>query len=217
MEKIVSKNKLNIDLFIDLDVVVQEKIISNMLNKIYSDKIYLINNFHIKQIFQLIDSLKPNAYINLPNNIMGIKEYNYLYFDYKKNKNFRYKEKLIDSVKTQIGDIKIVNDSDDTSNYTIRLNSKEITLPLYVRNIKVSDKMIVKGLNGSKKIKDIYIDMKIPKVIRSQYPILVDKNDNILWLPGLKKSKYDKSKNENYDIIVKYSKKEEEEYNEEES
>ena len=55
----------------------------------------------------------------------------------------------------------LFKESDDSSNYTTRLNSKEITLPLYVRNKKNGDKMEVKGLNGSKKISDIFIDSKI--------------------------------------------------------
>ena len=59
-------------------------------------------------------------------------------------------------------------------------------------------------LKSSKKIKDIFIDEKIPTEERALWPILTDSTDQILWLPGLKKSKFDKQKDENYDIIVKY-------------
>ena len=48
----------------------------------------------------------------------------------------------------------------------------------------------------------------MPKELRNSYPVLTDGNDNIIWLPGLKKSKYDKSKTGNYDIILKYYKEE---------
>jgi tRNA(Ile)-lysidine synthase len=77
-------------------------------------------------------------------------------------------------------------------------------MPLYVRNKQDGDKMEVKGLGGSKKIKDIFINEKIDTREREKWPILVDNCGKILWLPGLKKSKYDKSKKESYDIIVKY-------------
>ena len=33
---------------------------------------------------------------------------------------------------------------------------------------------------------------------------MVDNNDNILWVPGIKKSKFDKNNHEFYDIIYKY-------------
>ena len=65
------------------------------------------------------------------------------------------------------------------------------------------------GLNGKKKIKEIFIENKVPKHLRDNYPILVDSLDQIIWLPNLKKSKFD-SQNENfYDIILKYCEKEE--------
>ena len=65
--------------------------------------------------------------------------------------------------------------------------------------------MIVKNMNNAKKIKDIFIDSKLSKSKRDNQPIVVDSKGTILWLPGLKKSKFDKAKNENYDIILWYN------------
>ena len=90
------------------------------------------------------------------------------------------------------------------SNDICRLCSKEINLPLIIRNRRIGDKMKVKGLNGSKKIKDIFIDKKINSKERDLWPVVVDSTNNVVWLPGLKKSKYDKKKDEEYDIILKY-------------
>ncbi len=55
-----------------------------------------------------------------------------------------------------------------------------------------------------KKINDIFIDAKIPTHERDIWPVVVDSNDMVVWLPGLKKSKFDKTKTEKYDIILKY-------------
>ena len=38
--------------------------------------------------------------------------------------------------------------------------------------------------------------------------VILDSNNEIIWLPGLKKSKYDRSKRGNYDIILEYYKEE---------
>ena len=65
--------------------------------------------------------------------------------------------------------------------------------------------MIIKGLNGSKKIKDIFINEKISLRDRDLWPVVVDSKGVIVWLPGLKRSKFDKQKDEIYDIILKYS------------
>ena len=61
-----------------------------------------------------------------------------------------------------------------------------------------------KSADKEKRLKE-----KIPKEKRNNYPLLVDDNDNILWIPNIKKSKFNSSKNEMYDIIIKYCEKEE--------
>ena len=58
---------------------------------------------------------------------------------------------------------------------------------------------------GKKKIKDIFIECKIPIDQRDNYPIVVDSDDNIIWVPGLKKSKFDRKNSLKYDIILKYN------------
>lgn len=47
--------------------------------------------------------------------------------------------------------------------------------------------MEVRGMNGSKKVKDIFIDQKIPARIRGTLPVVTDQTGEILWLGGLKK------------------------------
>ena len=54
------------------------------------------------------------------------------------------------------------------------------------------------------KIKEIFIENKIPLSKRNNYPLLVDAKDNILWIPNIKKSNLCNKKEENYDIIIKY-------------
>ncbi|MNW69527.1 tRNA(Ile)-lysidine synthase [compost metagenome] len=44
------------------------------------------------------------------------------------------------------------------------------------------------GLNGSKKVKDIYIDDKIPSAERSRIPIVCDGHGEIIWIPGIRRS-----------------------------
>ena len=101
--------------------------------------------------------------------------------------------------------IEYIDDVSDNSNYICRLNSNEVTLPLIVRTRKFGDRMKVKGLDGSKKVKDIFIDKKISLEKRDSWPIVVDSRGNVVWIPGIKKSKFDKKKTDVYDIILKYS------------
>ena len=59
-------------------------------------------------------------------------------------------------------------------------------------------------MKGTKKVKDIFIDEKIVPNERKIWPIVVDAKENIVWIPGLRKSKFDKDKNEEYDIVLRY-------------
>ena len=94
--------------------------------------------------------------------------------------------------------------TNDNSNYICRLSSDEVRLPLTVRTRKMGDRIAIKGMNGTKKLKDIFIDMKIGKEERDLWPVVVDSLDRIVWIPGIKKSKFDKKNEESYDIILKY-------------
>ena len=83
---------------------------------------------------------------------------------------------------------------------------KKVLEPFF-QTKKDGDKLILKGINKTKKIKDIFIDEKIPITERKNWPIVTDDNDEIIWLPGLKKTKFDREKDQNYDIIIRYQKK----------
>lgn len=63
----------------------------------------------------------------------------------------------------------------------------DITFPLYIRTRKPGDRMHYKGLHGTKKIKDILIDEKIPRQKRDHIPIITDAHHRILWLVGVRK------------------------------
>ena len=187
-----------------LDQVIRLKIINQILEKFYQDDLMLITDKHTELIEELIFSEKPNQIINLPNNKTVVKSYNQLSIK-KNNPKENYKLELSDFItlpnqKT----IKIIKETNSNSNNICRLNIKDLKLPLYIRNKEDGDKIEIKGLNGTKKIKDIFIDEKIPAIERRTWPILVDSEGVVLWIPGLRKSKFDKQKDENYDIILEY-------------
>ncbi|WP_044641833.1 tRNA lysidine(34) synthetase TilS [Risungbinella massiliensis] len=59
---------------------------------------------------------------------------------------------------------------------------------LIVRSRRDGDRISSKGMNGRKKVKDVLMEAKIPRVYRDSYPIITLSNDEILWLPGLRRS-----------------------------
>ena len=201
--EIYQNNTLNLNLFRKEDKLIKRKILYQILNNLYYKNISLITDNHVELILNIIESSRPNLKINLPSKVLVIKNYQNLYFTQNteiKPYSFTFENKVI----LPNDKILIKEETDDTSNYTIRLNSKELSMPLIVRTRQNGDKMEIKNLNGHKKIKDIFINEKISETARNSWPILTDQNNQIIWLPGLKKSKFDKQKHENYDIIIRY-------------
>ena len=187
-----------------LDKFLLKKVIEYTLTKIYIDDLFLINDKHTNLIIGMIRSDKSNNQVNLPNNYRAVKSYNN-YKIVKENKENEYEYILEDKIILPNNKIiKKVEKKEGKSNYILRLNSKDIELPIKVRSRQNGDRMSVKNLKGTKKVKDIYIDEKIPVEKRREIPIVTDSNDTILWLPGVKKSKFDVESNGIYDIILSY-------------
>ncbi len=195
-----SKSVYNLEDFKTLDSLIKRKIIEEILRLQYIDNLELITDKHVQSILSLTN--KSNGILNFPKGLIIEKSYKKLIFTYKKAKIDEFDYILDKSLSLPFGDIFLIDESDDNSNFCIKLDSREITFPLHVRTRKNGDRIKVKNLNGTKKVKDILIDEKVPINEREMIIILTDNEDNILWIPGIKKSSFDKS--ENYDIIIKY-------------
>lgn len=197
---------LHIDKFLKLDDIFKIKILYIMLEDFYQDDMILINDVHINLIMNFISSKKVNGYVNLPNNVKVVREYNNLFVNFETGQ--------IDQYEIEIGDnvilpnkmiIERVSYALENGNNICRLKSDDILLPLIVRTRRSGDRMVIKNMNGSKKVKDIFIDCKIPLEKRDDWPIVVDSNDTVVWIPGLKKSNFDIPKNKKCDIILRYN------------
>ena len=205
LPKVTKGNTVIIEKFQKLKPLIQKRILSTMLMNIYGNQINCLNDKHLNMVLKLVNS--HNQTIYLPHNIIAVKDYTKIYFTQnKKEKPKTYKIKLENKTILPNGHvIEKVEDKSTNSNYICRLNSKEIHMPIYIRTRKDGDKIILKGLNKTKKVKDIFIDEKISLEKRNNIPIVTDSNDNILWIPGIKKSNFDKQITGNYDIILWYS------------
>ena len=160
LNKYYSNYVLDITYLINEEDYILKKVIYSVLYKVYKENINEINDQNITSIMKIIRSKKPNLSIDLKNNIIAVKKYNSLEIK-NKIEETDYKIKLDSTIKTRFGNISIIPSSNLTNNYICYLNSNEIKLPLYIRNRKQGDFIEVLGLNGKKKVKDIFIDEKV--------------------------------------------------------
>ena len=206
IERTILNNKIVVDQFVKEDVFIQKEILYYLLSNYYNDDLILINDRHIDLILSVITGKKSNCSINLPNDVIVSRSYNVVELK-KATELISSYEIEIDNYTTLPNDhvIERVEEVNGNSNSICRLSSDDVVLPLTVRTRKIGDKITVKGMNKSKKVKDIFIDSKIPLDYRDSWPIVVDATGKIVWIPAVKKSIFDKSKDDNYDIILKYS------------
>lgn len=209
INNVYKDNIINIDNLNKLDTFLIKNILYNIMNNIYQNKNNIITDRHIQNIISLLNNTKPNIKIDLPNNKEIVKEYNKLIIKDKTSDIKNYKIEFNDKIEIENLIIEKIESEDDDSNSVCRLNSKDITLPLYIRNREDGDYIILKGSNNRKKIKEIFIEKKLSLNKRNNYPLLVDSNNNIIWIPNIKKSKFCNKKSENYDIIIRCNERKE--------
>jgi tRNA(Ile)-lysidine synthetase-like protein len=206
---IMSNGSLNIEQLLKNDDFIIKQIFKKYIWNNYKGKTTNLNIKQFKQAYKMIYNPKPSLFTHMSEKKQIIKKDGTLFIgliDKGNSYNYKFTEK-----------IKIGNWSFTTSNTygsgndCCCLSSEDIKTPLYFRNYIPGDKILLKGLEKNKKIADIFIDEKVSKFERKSFPILVDANGKILWVPNFKKSVFCKSKNENYDIIIKCKKENENE------
>ena len=200
--KMFKNDILDLNQYNELDEFLKDKLLCEIIRDYYPDDLYYVGSSHVNEIVKLINSDKASLTISLPRGIKIYKEYDKLIFNFKETTYNDYFYELKEENETPMGNIYIVSESNDTSNFTIRLKKDSYI----IRNIKEGDKMTVKNMTSPKKIKDILINEKIPSNIRKKLPVLVNSSNEIVWIPGIKKSNFDIPINGEYDIIIKYVK-----------
>lgn len=62
----------------------------------------------------------------------------------------------------------------------------KINFPLYTRSVKPGDSFKPEGFRGTKKLQDLFVDLKIPQRLRKLIPVVVDRNDKIMGVLGIR-------------------------------
>ena len=204
LDRVYVDGMIIVDEFQKCDIVIQKRIIDYIFKVLYKDDLMEIDDRHVEIILKTINTKKASVQYNLPNDYMVVKVYNKVYFKKMINDIMPYDIELSDEVFLPNGmTIKKVSFCDTDGNDVMRLCSKDIILPLRVRTRKEGERMTIKNMQGTKKVSDILIDSKVPINKRDTWPIVVDSKDQVVWVPKIKKSKYNRLKTENCDIIFK--------------
>ena len=206
--ELLVKNKSADEIILDLpllkntDTAIQKRVIRLAILDIMGN-LNNIENVHIVDSLSLLEK-SDGKIINLPKNLKAyIKNEDYIITTKnQENEEITYECKIEINGKTVVNEIGLtvttsVLPAKDSlalpvSKYIKVFDYDKIVGSLYVRSRKIGDKLSPIGLTGTKKIKDILINKKIPADTKYMFPIISD-DEQILWLLGYRIS-------ENYKI-----------------
>jgi tRNA(Ile)-lysidine synthase len=189
----------------------QRRAVQLILNYLYKNRPESLSAIHIEQIFTLIKGNHPSGSLDFPAGLKVIRSYQLCYFRFDQNQVEEFYFELDGPGECILpnGDAIILEETktaaEENGLYTMRLSKEDLTFPIIIRTRKPGDRMSLKGMKGTKKIKSIFIEKKIPIEKRKDWPLVTDGNHSILWLPGLKKSRVENDgDNGKNDILLTY-------------
>lgn len=207
---------LYIDKLKDEHYSIKSRIIRRSIEKI-NGNLKGIEEKHINNIISLIDENTTGKSINITNNIVVKTSYGNMIIQKEIISNinsFRYYFGIGDTIdvyelgSTITSRIVPVTEVDikQTNRFIKFFDYDKIKDGLYIRNRKDGDRFTPLGMCGSKKLKDFFIDEKIPRDERDRIPIIED-SKGIIWIVGYRISEeYKVNSNTSRVLVLEYKK-----------
>lgn len=170
----VENDEIQISKLLPLNISIARRVIRRMLKNVYGG-LNNISSVYIDDILKLCEKHTGKS-INLPDGVTARSEYGRLIISRDEStgaKAFEYKIKCGETVS-----IREINKSVTVLPADKRIKDGSIYLgcegteEIVVRNRRCGDKFFPYGMEGSKKIKEFFIDKKIPKKDRDLIPIV---------------------------------------------
>ncbi|MEW9502913.1 tRNA lysidine(34) synthetase TilS [Jeotgalibacillus marinus] len=186
--------KLDQQMFCNEAPPLQRRMIHLILNYLYTKVPTSLSAAHTVAITKLFGQPHPSGELHLPQGLIVSRSYSTVtfYFVQKNEPASPYKIELeIGQMYTLYNGVKMrlvegVKGPPDSSIDCCWIDLSQVELPLIVRNRRDGDRIQLKGMSGSKKIKDVFMEAKIPLHLRVQWPIVTDASGKVLWIPGIR-------------------------------
>lgn len=176
----------------------QRRVIHLILNYLYDNRHTSspYQSIHIETLINWLHLGQSSGQQQLPNGLFAVRSYDQCRFSFQSDScpgSFDIPLVVPGTTQTPVGKIiaEVTNHLDSGCHGLNRLvyDFNSLHQPLRVRTRQNGDRMTLAGMEGTQKIKDIFINAKVDQAYRSQWPLVVDANEAILWLPLLKHSR----------------------------
>ncbi|MCG6534120.1 MAG: tRNA lysidine(34) synthetase TilS [Syntrophales bacterium LBB04] len=181
--------------FLNLPVALRRRVIRNMIGKVKKD-LRRISWDHIEAFQRLAEGEKPQTSQNLPGSLTVRRTYDHLIISTSINKKPRPLHYTLEGPGTydlkEIGRRLSVEEIRNRKSLRLRgsawtalLDAGKLRFPLTLRNFRAGDRFIPFGMKGHKKLKDFFVDLKVPLEQRYSTPILCC-DDTPVWVCGFR-------------------------------
>ncbi|MEI8355135.1 MAG: tRNA lysidine(34) synthetase TilS [Deltaproteobacteria bacterium] len=150
-----------------------------------------INFRHLKDIDTLLFSDKANSGVDLPGGIRGNKSYQQLSFGPRDNEQqgtgFELEITGPGIFTLPMGKALAIVITAPPENWnhlpvtSAYFDLSALPFPWLVRTFRAGDRIIPSGMTGNKKVKDLFIDLKIPLKTRRRIPLIFS-NEKLIWI-----------------------------------
>ncbi len=216
IEKTEKKYILDLQKMKDLHPTLIKRIINIILKNLKGN----MDNFyykHYNDIISFIESNNTGDILDLPDDINMKISYDKLIIIRGSFSKMKKYSKVIEGEGeyllpyNQKLEVEIIPDKLNWRNYKDKnlclIDYNKVDFPLKVRNRRDGDIFIPLGMDGHKKIKDFFIDKKVPDYMRDKIPIVFDEKDNLIWVCGYRlDERFKLEKDSKKTILIKYYK-----------
>lgn len=201
-----------VDLIKEIHEAISSRIIIKAIKEVLGDA-NLIDRVHIEDVLKLAEENKTGKKINLPRGLFAYRFNDYILISLKEisYENIEYEYEIIPGEEIYLKELgktfksKVVEvadfDAEKLDEGTQYIDFGKINGNLKLRNRHQGDKIILRG--GTKKIKELFIGMKIPREDRSFVPLLTN-GENIISVCGYRISA-DYKVDENTEKILEFT------------
>jgi tRNA(Ile)-lysidine synthase len=193
--RIKEKDGINILEFNKLHSAIKKRVLRLMVQDVKGD-LNSIEGKHIEECIRLIENAKTGKTIELPDNINCTIEYNIFKVLRKEElKDYEYTLMIPGNIYIKQEDIyvcasllEVGEEKFIDKEFAKYWDYGKIRGDVVIRNRRDGDYIFPKGMEGRKKLKDIFIDKKVPRDEREKVPILAIGRE-ALWVVGVRDSR----------------------------
>lgn len=183
----VHEGVADVDFLMKNDKVIVRLVIQKMYSEFSKSDDKLSYKF-TDAVIDLIANGKKSKMVNLPLQISAKYEHNKLFFEKTKKKNCEFDYPIEENRELYIEEcccsFLLKKETEKKKNTDQRLYFYlDGVNGLRIRNRRIGDVFKPMGMEGTKKLSDLFCDMKIPSAQREKIPIFVQNNE-IIWVVG---------------------------------